>query len=277
MKNDTARGEGASQPQEIKKPQIRSPNFPAISLRDAIEKRAQSIFDEWKSAQIPVAAAYTKWGYRASGSALGGQSLAAVKAFGLVDVEGTGANQKIRLSDRAQKILRNHPDRDRLIREAALSPAIYDEVWAKFGPDTPDVTISHYLEWEREVKFRPEAIEIFLKNFRDTIAFAKLAPVDTMEGGGNDDQGASPGPLSVVVADGLSIKDSPPRGAVLPKGGADMITDTLTLDGGIVAFQYPKGLSQEEYDDLDAWMKIQLRKVKRLIKTDGGNVPTAQD
>ena len=45
-----------------------------------------------------------------------------------------------------------------------------------------------------------------------------------------------------------------------------MRTDTFILEeGSTVALQYPSTLTQSSYDDFEDWMKIELRKIKRLI------------
>jgi hypothetical protein len=44
-----------------------------------------------------------------------------------------------------------------------------------------------------------------------------------------------------------------------------MKEDTFTLDEGDVVLQWPERLSQESYEDLESWMHLQLRKIKRRV------------
>ncbi len=43
--------------------------------------------------------------------------------------------------------------------------------------------------------------------------------------------------------------------------------DTFTLNEGVVALQYPTSLSRESFEDLETWANLQLRKIKRCIKS----------
>jgi hypothetical protein len=52
----------------------------------------------------------------------------------------------------------------------------------------------------------------------------------------------------------------------------DLRIDRFTLVSGvIVAFQYPSELSLEDYQDIEGWMGIQMRKLKRHVSVDIAN------
>jgi hypothetical protein len=53
----------------------------------------------------------------------------------------------------------------------------------------------------------------------------------------------------------------------LPKVG--MKEDVFTLDEGEVVLQWPERLSKESFEDLETWMGLQLRKIKRRV-VEGG-------
>lgn len=64
------------------------------------------------------------------------------------------------------------------------------------------------------------------------------------------------------------------RQAAAPQGSAGasrvpvkpgMREDVFTLDEGDVIFQWPENLSKESFEDLEGWMQIQLRKIKRRV------------
>src|SRR5688572_8359223 len=111
----------------VKAVKARSPNYPSLSLAKAIEK-AGVLHGRYKRHPVPVNAAFQAMEYKA-GSSTGQQAIAALRAFGLMDVQGSGENRKVQVSDRAQKILLNHPSRPTLLREAALNPKIHKEIW----------------------------------------------------------------------------------------------------------------------------------------------------
>jgi len=166
--NSTA---GATKP-----PKHRSPNFPSISLSKAIEK-VSLLHVAFRSHPAPVANALIAMKYNPEGST-GQQALAAVKAFGLVEVNGVGRERKVKVSDRGLRIIGNHPSKADLIREAALLPHMNREVWEHFcisGDGLIDEPVRVYLEMERqEGRFNPDAIAPFLAQLKATALFAGL-------------------------------------------------------------------------------------------------------
>lgn len=255
----------------------RSPNYPSINLEAALA-RVQAFFESWKNGQVPIASAHTKWQCKPL-TAFAGQITSAIKAYGLVETEGTGKVQKIKLSDRALKIARNHPDKVNLIKEAALNPPIYAEIKDKFGVEAPDETIANYLEWEREPAFRAEAIPTVIGKFRETISFAKITTTDIIDSGGNNDVSKTApdgGGNPLLSLFGMGTKVTPPKEAGLPKNRCNMITDTNTLKEGQVTLQFPTELSQESYELFEDWLKYMIRKAKGFIKTND-TVPPKQE
>ncbi len=185
----------------------------------------------------------------------GMQLAAALKSYGLLNIEGEAAKRTLKVSQRGHRIVAGHPDTDKLLQKSALSPVMYLEVWEHFEAKLPaDELIHHYLQWERG--FNPKAIRTFIADLRDTIAFAKLDVGEISTNGGIGEQ------ESQTASE--ATQDQPK----LPSGGANMVTDTFTLDEGAVALQYPVSLSKTSYDDLKDWMELQLRKIERRIKTE---------
>jgi hypothetical protein len=174
--------ESQKQDDGIKHSRIRSPNYPMIGLRKAMERTAQ-LNDKYKRASVPVHLVQELWGYKPYSSS-GNQSVAAVKAYGLVDVEGDGKTRKVRMSDAGYRILAKSPDHADLLKKAAVSPSIYQELWNKYDTeDFPDDgLIRHYLVWERQdVKFNQDAVDSFIDNFRDSLRYANLLPGGTIK------------------------------------------------------------------------------------------------
>jgi len=238
-----------------------------MSLAKTIEK-AKDVYDACKQIQVPITAIHTRWGCKPmSGLVL--QTVAALKAFGFVEVSGDKEKRTVRLTDDAVKIIRGHPDRRDLLREAALKPSIYSELWEKYKMDgiPPDDILGNYLEWDK--KFNPKAIAGFIADFHATIDFAGLQAGDTVGNGDNSDgieNADTPGDGNNNPPSDHAFEMTPPKRIELPKGGADMRTDTFTLEEGpTIALQYPSSLSASSYEDLRDWMEIELRKIKRLI------------
>jgi hypothetical protein len=158
----------------------RSPSYPAIDLARALE-RAEQLADAAGKHEAPVAAAMTAWGYspKSSGGLL---SIAALKKFGLLTDTGKREARKVALTPLAQELLVYGTNRDSdewlsRVRTAALTPAIHRELWEKYEGELPsDSVITPHLQLER--RFSKDAAREMLKEFRSTIAFARLSETD---------------------------------------------------------------------------------------------------
>jgi hypothetical protein len=156
--------------------------FPFIPLPKALD-RARELYRVANIHEVPIGTAVTKaWGY-AEKSSGGVQTVAALKAFGLIDDLGSGSSRRVKLSDAALRILRDprdiSPEREQLVRQAALRPAIHREVVEKYqGLPQSDEAFKAYLMFDR--KFRDDAVGEFMREFAATMAFAKIGASDTI-------------------------------------------------------------------------------------------------
>jgi hypothetical protein len=154
-----------------KKARHRSPNYPAIGLRAAIEK-VRLLYDADKRAGAPIDAALRHMGF----STKHGQALAvlsALRKFGLVD-ESSG---RIVPTQRAVDLL-NFPDQDtrkiRAIRDAALSPEIYRELYEQYKSTGIPSEETLRAELIADKGFNPNAVEDFIRDFKETLIFAGI-------------------------------------------------------------------------------------------------------
>ena len=155
----------------------RSPGYPAVGLRDAIQ-RSDKIYKADGRAGSPRAAALEHMGFsKAHGQAL--TVLSALKKFGLVE-EKDGS---IALTPRAIDILvRPEGDERRCqaIKTAALGPDIYRQLIEAHPSGLPsDTSLKAELIADRD--FNPNVVDGFLKDFRDTLDFAGLADSTVLE------------------------------------------------------------------------------------------------
>ncbi|HXO42692.1 MAG TPA: hypothetical protein VN999_14660 [Thermoanaerobaculia bacterium] len=151
----------------------RSPNYPGISLGDALE-RARLIYDRehrGKMAQEVVAA---HLGY----NGLNGASLtmiSALRKYGLLEGEG----RELRISQDGVTILVDRPDsteRQDALRRCALRPVLFAEIAADFDGDVPsEDNLRIYLQ---KKGFITRAASAAARSFRETMELA------TQEGGG---------------------------------------------------------------------------------------------
>src|SRR5262249_38291657 len=134
----------------------RSPSFPFIPLERAIE-RAKEVADAHKRSPARLSVVGETWGYAAKSSGLL-QTVAALKAFGLMDDVGRGEDRRIQLSDLAWRIIHDtRPGaREQAIKDAALLPRLITEYAEHWLPDRP--SDSHCLsELTLDRGFTPEA------------------------------------------------------------------------------------------------------------------------
>lgn len=157
----------------------RSPTYPGINLQQAIKRTAEFYDKEHRNA-ASFKAAVSHWGYSAKSSgAL--VTAAALKSFGLFDEVDAGAGRAFQVSPLGLKIVGDKrpesSERDTAIREAALKPKIHAELWRKYNGLLPsDAELQYRLE--NDWHFNLNVIQVFIKELRDTISFAKLTESD---------------------------------------------------------------------------------------------------
>jgi len=175
----------ASEPKK-KRELHRSPNYPAMSLDDAIDK-VRAIYAQERKAKTSTQVIYKHLGFeKATGSAA--RAISSLRQYGLLD----GNSGSYGISDSAFQIL-HLPDADPkktdLIRTAGRKPALFSELLARYGAELPsDDTIRSFLITSKS--FNPASVADFVRAFRKTVAFAKLtssaSQVDDPEGEDGD-------------------------------------------------------------------------------------------
>lgn len=171
--------------QSRKAKRIRSPAYPAIGLREAIEK-AKILYGQINRHAAPVQVISEAWGYNKEGTT-GPLYAAALRRYGLLEeiVTAKGTDE-LKLTTTALKILLAPEENDEvlsLLKEAALKPKIFAELWHHYQGNLPnDKVMRYYLLTEKA--FNPDSVDYFLKIYRDSIALANLGAADKI--GGND-------------------------------------------------------------------------------------------
>lgn len=167
----------SDQPDEGKAKKDRSPSYPFISLRKALD-RAQALFDAHRKEPTRLSVLAQTWNYSPSSSGLQ-QTAAAMKQFGLLEEVGTGADRKVQISDLARRILSDlRPGvKEQAITEAAQRPRLIAEYLPKWLPERPsDAHCVSELVFDRG--FNQPAAKSFLRVFDETVSYAGLKQVD---------------------------------------------------------------------------------------------------
>lgn len=166
----------------------RGPNYPSITLREAIVRVMK--FKEANAARltVPLETAFRVIGFKgASGASR--PVIASLNYYGLLDYVGRGDDRKVKLSDLAIKIIFDpipgSPDRAEALQEAALKPAIHARLADELKiPPPADVVIERFLVVDCE--YSESAAKTIIDVYKDTLEFAGLnKPVNINEEQGN--------------------------------------------------------------------------------------------
>ena len=241
----------------------RSPAFPFISLRIAVERLAafEATFGRHPAPADKVGLA---WKMKDK-SSQAFQTLAALKSYGLVEYQGSGPERKAFLTSDGRNYLRaqQEPVKAEILQRCATRPKAINMYWSMWGADRPpdpvclDVLVI-------QGGYTPSAAATFLRVYDDTVKFAGLAQTDSVEPSAAPEVGESeasetqarPGSPS-AEGNAISRMDQTPIGTR---------RDTFSLDEGLVVLQWPEKLSAASYEDFESWIGIVLRKIKRSIQ-----------
>ncbi len=238
-----------------KKPRTRSPAYPAIDLKEALEK-TETLWDRltrhWGAADTVV----TFWGYD-KGSSSGYSALSALMKFGLLEDRGSGDKREVRLSDMGLKLVVNadkfSSEHRELLRKAALLPVIHAQLWTMYGGSLPDDSIvERHLILDRG--FNSAYVKGFIKEFKRTISFAELTPSDTVgdtEASADstmpsvEQKAAAPARPTTSTSPINAPRSAPPAMPLQP----GMIEIPVPLPSGALAFyRVPASMTAADFD-----------------------------
>ncbi len=148
----------------------RSPNFPYVSLGEAIEC-AKKLFGKQRRAPVSPDVAINSWGFKKpTGSS--SRYLSALRQYGLLDYSGAGKD--VRVSDLAITIIHGTvEDRAEAIKKAALCPNIFSRLVDDYPDGFPDENgLKSALI--TKMKFSVDAAGRCVRSFMDTMRIAEL-------------------------------------------------------------------------------------------------------
>jgi len=157
--------------EEAKKSKTRSPNYPVISLKEAVERVAK-LFEADGTAGSTRESAYAHMGYKGEhGKSLG--VLSALKKYGLTEE----VNGSILLTQDAVDIVIQDGDKDekeKAIRKCAMQPELYQRLWEEYkGRGLPsDATLKTKLV--RDYKFNPRKVDLAISALKETLEYAGI-------------------------------------------------------------------------------------------------------
>lgn len=234
----------------------RSPRYPAICLKDAVEK-AMGIHEKAGGGIMGREVIAQNLGYKG----LSGASIPVISAllkYGLLE----GRGDAIRLSDDAIRIIADaeaddRRDRASALRRALVSDRVFSELHERFGDSGSEANIRAYLTkngFNREAASKAARAFVESEEFvkGETGAHNNRHETEEFDGAASATKGGAP------RAEGR-------RDGVPPIGGnVNMQVDRFNLDEGEVVLQWPKRLSRVSYQELDQWLQLILGRAKRL-------------
>lgn len=277
----------------------RSPNFPFISLEAAIE-RCKAFYEEERRGAAPVPRAAKHWRYSASSSGLI-QTIAALKSYGLMVDEGSGAERKLRLTEMTLRILLdNRPDsteRVELIKRAALNPSVSSDVHGNWPDGLPsDDTLNHSLIFERG--FAPQNAARAVRILKENQRFAMLSRSDALSSSSardRDNDGYTVGEDMTRAPDwdpsdpprqtGPIATSSPPKfygggHAVSARTSAPVLPFTeqiLDPDGRAMRIEFSASPTEEMYEFLKDYIDLRLKAIRRKATATPTPAPQAPE
>jgi hypothetical protein len=143
---------------------VRSPNFPIISLPQAVE-RIETIYNEEQTVPADRETVANHLGY----SGLNGASLKMVSALGKYGLLEEMPNKQFRVSKLAMAILHPASDQEKrdALREAASGPALFQKLNEQFDGQRPSET--NLRSWLLRNGFARSAVDSVVKAYNETM------------------------------------------------------------------------------------------------------------
>lgn len=167
---------------------MRSPNYPAIGLPDALAE-AQKIWDKEKKTPVGIEVLGHAMGYKSLSGPVR-TKVAALRKYGLLDQNGGVYS----LSDLARTALLGQPEEQAQARAiAAKKPELFKEL-IETHPDASDAALKSELMLRRS--FGESGAKQFIKAFRETLSIAD----PTKSGYSGPEDGGVPEALTTSIA-----------------------------------------------------------------------------
>lgn len=251
----------------------RGPGYPFVNLEEAVELSRKMYSYTRRSAADANAVIQEAWNYSPASSS-GKKILAALGYFGLLESESeSGEGRKVRLSDRAYRILIDDPgstERKQALRDAVLSPKAYLLCWKRWGREMPPSMRSNLIFSEG---FIESTVDGFLADYRKSVEYAGLLENPSDSELPSDEPDATSSQFAVEATSVLGAGRSPSPIALEHQNqhyehSGDERSDVFSLNEGTVRLSWPKALSEESFQDFSDWLDLMKRKIQRTVSRE---------
>ena len=179
----------------------RSPSYPSVGLPDAVDRATKLYAGVGTAGASPDAAAKLIGYSKNHGTAR--MTASALKKFGLIE-ERNGRLTPTKLTVDLANFQLGGERHTAALRQAALSPAVYRETFARYRPHgvlPPDTVLGP--ELVSDAGFPPDKVDGFLKDFRDSLTFAGLLRGNQLVEPGDPPGAAAPAQTGPAVGDAV--------------------------------------------------------------------------
>jgi hypothetical protein len=178
----------------------RSPGFPFIPLQTAIDRliALEAMFGRHPAPANKVGLA---WKMKPD-SSQAGQTLAALKSFGLVDYQGASTDRVAVITEDGRTYLRAQQDsvKREVLKRVALKPKEIEKYWQTWGADRPPTPVC-LDQLVLRGGFTQGAADTFLRVYDATVSYAGLANSDKVEEEEEEFEGQDSNPPEINVGD----------------------------------------------------------------------------
>lgn len=238
----------------------RSPDYPAIGLREGIERVRRVYESGIYRSPVSKQVFAEHMGYKSlSGASL--PVLSALSKYGLIE----GRANDTRISEMGVAIIAHppgDPERARAIRDAASRPELFAELDARYeGGRTTDQAIRGYLLTRG---FIPPAADTAIRAYRETKTLVDEEPA------AHNDAAQIDSRPQVEQRQTEPVTRAPADTA--PGMARQQIERAqFPLQEGLATVELPRNLSEDSYQELVEWMRVVLRKTRRMAMA--GRIP----
>ncbi len=255
----------------IKNQQGRSPNFPSLSLQQALDK-AGVLNSRVGTSDVALDAAVRLWGLKPRTGAAN-LTVAALKAYGLTETTRKSGEVHIRLTTMGLNLLKrpDGPERNRELKEVALKPTALRKLWAEYGGGPLDDGVAfHFLTVTNDPRFTDGGARQLLRVYRSNLSFANLAGSAILSEGDGDDAPESRETASRLNPESgrPSPSESSPRRPImqtaLAHGAQPSKQFSFDVTEGQCYVQVPAPLSDESIEVFEGWLDLIKKQVQHL-------------
>ncbi|TSJ64173.1 hypothetical protein FO470_02455 [Starkeya sp. 3C] len=249
---------------------VRSPRYPSISL-DSAESLIQKLFNGDGMNTVDREVAVEHMGYKSLNGA-SAQILGSLAQYGLLENMGKG---QVRLTSLALDIIlpENSDKRAEALRQAAFTPKLFAELAERFATSTPsESNLRAYLVRQQ---FQPSALKAVTSAYLQTCDYLEHESLSSARATGTalavsaansrtaepTDEGQMPRPVSKASPVGI--------GEPMGEGRREV----FGLEEGEVVMTLPARLSLDSIDEIEAWLSIVTKKLRRIAMSASSAKP----